>query len=629
MAHSSTNSAPAPGSSASSRKAAPREARQSIWALAGGKGGVGRSLLAANLGIQLARAGRRVVLVDLDLQGSNLHTYLGYQRLPRALADFASGKVALLSELACETPTTHLRIIGGLQRCDLRDDPVAFVRQVAEQFSTLSADHVIVDCGSGRWPATVATFAEATVGILATTPEPAAIESVYLFVESYLRWCLVRALTGETMAAIQDRMKEAGVDPERISFRHFMTRLGSIDSAARDAIAALIRRTRLELLLNQVRGDADEDAASCLASGFRKLFGIPLATGGIIEYDLSILQAVQKRRPLSQQYPNASSTKEIARASARLLSVGVGPLRDADEEWEDLDALDHYRVLEVVPKASPKEVQSAYQLLKKTYDPETTCLSPLMDAPGLRDLQGRIEAAYRTLIFLESRSDYDRQLLGTGALREDQVRGLHGSVAQAAASAPPAMAVESAPTEQPSGTPVTATPDASLELAGGQAAPSPPPAMPPTAAEHAEDVMTPAAASLASPSPDSPAMDSTALLSEAPDAVPQLAEPDSGSGPRPTPESGADLRDERQRLRLAIETIAEKTKIRRAYLQAIEEERFGDLPAAVFVRGFLREYARCLGLSGEDVARNYMKRYRDWQESKGQPAGPASPFSHN
>ncbi|HKB06754.1 MAG TPA: helix-turn-helix domain-containing protein, partial [Candidatus Polarisedimenticolia bacterium] len=631
MAHSSTNApAAGPGSSASPRKPAPREARQSIWALAGGKGGVGRSLLAANLGIQLARAGRRVVLVDLDLQGSNLHTYLGYQRLPRALADFASGRVALLSELACETPTTHLRVIGGLQRCDLRDDPVAFVRQVAEQFSTLSADHVIVDCGSGRWPATVATFAEATVGILVTTPEPAAIESVYLFAESYLRWCLVRALTGETMAAIQDLMKTTGVDPERISFRQFMTRLGGIDSAARDAIAALIRRTRLELLLNQVRGDADEEAAACLASGFRKLFGMPLATGGIIEYDLSILQAVQKRRPLSQQYPNAASTKEIARASARLLSVGVAPPRDADEEWEDLDALDHYRVLEVVPKASPKEVQSAYQLLKKTYDPETTCLSPLMDAPGLRELQGRIESAYRTLIFLESRSDYDRQLLGSGALRADQVRGLHAPVAQAAA-APAPTSGDAAPAGQTPGAPGTSLQGDSLELAGGQAAPSPTQTMPPPSiSEPADDAATPPAASLSPPSslqppsPDSPATESAALLSESSDSVPQAQpEPDAGSERRPTPESGADLRDERQRLRLAIETIAEKTKIRRAYLQAIEEERFSDLPAAVFVRGFLREYARCLGLPGEDVARHYMKRYRDWQESKGQPSGPA------
>src|SRR5258706_11550736 len=105
-----------------------REARQSIWALAGGKGGVGRSLLAANLGVQLARAGRRVVLIDLDLQGSNLHVFLGYQRLPRTLADFISGRARALSEVACETPTTHLRLIGGMPPGAPRAHPPGFAR---------------------------------------------------------------------------------------------------------------------------------------------------------------------------------------------------------------------------------------------------------------------------------------------------------------------------------------------------------------------------------------------------------------------------------------------------------------------------------------------------------------------
>ncbi|HXH29118.1 MAG TPA: P-loop NTPase, partial [Candidatus Polarisedimenticolia bacterium] len=71
----------APAGESASRTPEGPPARQAIWTLAGGKGGVGRSLLAANLGVQLARAGRRVVLVDLDLQGGNLHAYLGFQRL--------------------------------------------------------------------------------------------------------------------------------------------------------------------------------------------------------------------------------------------------------------------------------------------------------------------------------------------------------------------------------------------------------------------------------------------------------------------------------------------------------------------------------------------------------------------
>ena len=592
---------PAPPARGPATAGAPRP---SIWALAGGKGGVGRSLLAANLGVQAARSGRRVVLVDLDLQGSNLQTYLGFQRLPVTLTDFAAGRAALLSELACETPTAHLRLVGGLQKAELRDDPVAFVRQVAEQFGSLSADHVIVDCGSGRAPATIAAFAEASVGILVSTPEPAAIESIYLFTEAHLRWCLVRALTGEAMSAIEAKLRAAGTDPARVPFRTFMTRLGAIDAAARDEVARVVRRTRLELILNQVRGEADEEAAAALASGFRKCFGLHLHTAGIVEHDLSVLQSVQKRRSLSQQYPNAVATKGVARAATRLMAAASGG-RDHDVEWEDLESIDHYRVLELVPKASPKEVQSAYQLLKKTYDPETTYLAPVIEAPGLRELQARIEAAYRALIFLESRATYDRQMLERGTLSVDQVRGLHASPA--------------APSETiAAGPPAGAAP--ATETTGGIEAPDPGSATAPGPDQ---------ASALRPGAPADATTDGLAAPATA-DPGPVAPPPGGGSGmegeppagvARPVPEGGADLRQERERLQMTLEGIAEKTKIRPSHLQAIEEERFGDLPAAVFVRGFLREYARCLGLPSEEVSRFYMRRYKDWHESRRQPPG--------
>ena len=47
-----------------------------------------------------------------------------------------------------------------------------------------------------------------------------------------------------------------------------------------------------------------------------------------------------------------------------------------------------------------------------------------------------------------------------------------------------------------------------------------------------------------------------------------------------------------------------------AYLQALEAERFAKLPAPVYVRGFLAEYARALGLDVERVKQTYLDRYR-------------------
>ena len=50
-----------------------------IIPVASGKGGVGKSLVAANLGVAFAQAGQRVVIADLDLGASNLHLFLGHQ----------------------------------------------------------------------------------------------------------------------------------------------------------------------------------------------------------------------------------------------------------------------------------------------------------------------------------------------------------------------------------------------------------------------------------------------------------------------------------------------------------------------------------------------------------------------
>jgi flagellar biosynthesis protein FlhG len=71
---------------------------------------------------------------------------------------------------------------------------------------------------------------------------------------------------------------------------------------------------------------------------------------------------------------------------------------------------------------------------------------------------------------------------------------------------------------------------------------------------------------------------------------------------------GPRLRRCRLRRGIELEEIASITKINPSYLRFIEEERFTDLPAAVYVRGFVSCYASCVGLDPRNVAVSYMKR---------------------
>jgi hypothetical protein len=76
-------------------------------------------------------------------------------------------------------------------------------------------------------------------------------------------------------------------------------------------------------------------------------------------------------------------------------------------------------------------------------------------------------------------------------------------------------------------------------------------------------------------------------------------------------EIGATLKQARKRLGLEIRAVEDQTKIRIKYLRALEDEEWDVLPAATYVRGFLRAYAEVLGIDGEVLADEYRRRFED------------------
>jgi len=80
--------------------------------------------------------------------------------------------------------------------------------------------------------------------------------------------------------------------------------------------------------------------------------------------------------------------------------------------------------------------------------------------------------------------------------------------------------------------------------------------------------------------------------------------------------NGGRLRRTRLRSGIEIRDIAKTTKVNPTYLECIEEERFAELPAAVYTRGFVMGYAACLGLDARDVAASYMQRFEESREGR-------------
>lgn len=78
----------------------------------------------------------------------------------------------------------------------------------------------------------------------------------------------------------------------------------------------------------------------------------------------------------------------------------------------------------------------------------------------------------------------------------------------------------------------------------------------------------------------------------------------------PEPVTGESLRKAREERRISLKEIATATKIGVRFLEYIEADRHADLPAVVYIRGFVHEYARCLGLDPRSTAESYMKRVK-------------------
>ena len=75
--------------------------------------------------------------------------------------------------------------------------------------------------------------------------------------------------------------------------------------------------------------------------------------------------------------------------------------------------------------------------------------------------------------------------------------------------------------------------------------------------------------------------------------------------------SGEDLKKIRDELGISLEEISEIVKVRMVFLHAIEDDQFEKTPSKIFLKGFLRAYAQCIGLDADTVASRYLKRMHD------------------
>jgi flagellar biosynthesis protein FlhG len=156
-----------------------------IWTIASGKGGTGKSIMAANLGVGLAVLGYKVILIDGDLGVPNLHNHLHIKRPKVTLDDFLSKRVSDLSETLIPTPLENLNLICGASKiAEVASIHYAKKLQLIKHITRLPADIVFVDIGAGVGNNMVDLFNLSPRGIIISNPDANAIQDGYFLLKS-------------------------------------------------------------------------------------------------------------------------------------------------------------------------------------------------------------------------------------------------------------------------------------------------------------------------------------------------------------------------------------------------------------------------------------------------------------
>lgn len=309
-----------------------------IIPVASGKGGVGKSLVAANVAIALAQAGKRVVLADLDLGASNLHLILGFSGRINGLGSYLSASKIRFDEVIHETDYPNLRFIPGDSEIPgLANITVRQKNQLARQLlSVEDADYLILDLGAGTGSNILDFFLLSGRGIVVTAPTLTATLNAYLFLKNTVFRLMWDSFKPRTQArAILESLKKDGAALQRAYIPEILGRIAQADPASRAAFDMRMSKLSPRLVLNMLEDPKDADKAQKIRRSCREYLGMDLEHLGIIYRDDLQDIALGSRIPIIRYKPQSVLSQAIYRIADKLVSS-----EDDEESFLDPEYLD-------------------------------------------------------------------------------------------------------------------------------------------------------------------------------------------------------------------------------------------------------------------------------------------------
>ncbi len=282
-----------------------------LISVASGKGGVGKSIVSVNLALALAKAGRKVLLADLDVGGADAHIMFGELNPPVTLTDFLNKRVDRLDDVAIPVAFhPNLRLIAGTGET-LATANMAYARKkrLMKHFRDLDADVVILDIGAGTHYHALDFFLMADIHLCVATPEPTSVLDLYRFI----KLAAIRRVLACFLA--RSPMSEVLSNRDFTSVEEVMEVAGATDAEGRDVAAAALRSFRPGLIINRTSGRSQVNVLY-LRKILQDYVGGDLVMLGEIPEDPAVSQGVRKFLPVIEYASQSPAAKGLLAVSA-------------------------------------------------------------------------------------------------------------------------------------------------------------------------------------------------------------------------------------------------------------------------------------------------------------------------
>ena len=312
-----------------------------IIPIAGGKGGVGKSVLSTNLSVSLAARCQNVILCDFDFGGANLHTMLGSKNNQNGLGHFINKIETDMSALVQATGIPNLHFIAGDCLFPGAANIDFFTKQkIIRELTKLQCDYLILDLGAGSAHNIIDFFIMANNGVVIITPEITSVLNSYSFLKSVIyRFCYRQYNPKSPARQILKNSILQRLEGREYSFEQILSVIDDAMPGEGKRVYEEMSKFKPRVIMNMGRNSSNTEMCVRLQSLVKHKLCIDLEYIGYTPYDEAVQAAIAQRKPAVLAYPNSMFAQSIPPIVQRICMAGANnltTLHDAPEDFADI-----------------------------------------------------------------------------------------------------------------------------------------------------------------------------------------------------------------------------------------------------------------------------------------------------